>query len=672
MKSLWLTLLAAGGLQLAACSQTTPIHRGKLLSNLDGNEQSITNVHLSASDLTRGTVGSAVLTGSNAYNGSFTGDGGGLTNLNSSLALGSNNWWLATNVPAMDTSHFLTNLDARSWTNWTGIYGNGVGLTNLNGSTLTGTMLNTVGSVVSVGGGGWDSGQLSSYAPARYQGHFYGYSKKASAGSTYNGVIALGNPVLQRCATLDFDGDNHSLYLDNYADNTNAVTKLRMRVAGTPMDAMTIKGTGNTTFRGNLTASNGFSSDQTVFTWMPTNTPTPGDALVAAGDGFTKFATLGTSLFLTNLDTRGWTNNTGIYGNAAGVTNIQNAGLTQVTALSLQVLTNAMFWSTNASKSSFVFGNTTSNALAGNGNFVAGRENLKDATSVNSGNVLMGDRNAYVANSLANGNAVLGYQNAVAAGSIGYGNVLAGHWNGATITNFANGNVLVGYQNARLVKGFGYGNTVLGNQNAYMATNTGAGNALSGSDNARSAWAIGSGNALTGSGNGYSSTNFGSGNVLLGYQNGYNAGSIESGNVLLGMASESPFGSTLNGVLNIGSLIFGTDLNTNLGASYGPSGGKVGINTTNLTATLNIGGGVIVDADLVIKGAITGNGGASFSNNVTVVGAVQTSAGLLVTSNSWQTVPTLAEGENWYCSSNGVPHVVWKVGGILTTNRLVP
>lgn len=47
------------------------------------------------------------------------------------------------------------------------------------------------------------------------------------------------------------------------------------------------------------------------------------------------------------------------------------------------------------------------------------------------------------------------------------------------------------------------------------------------------------------------------------------------------------------------------------------------------------------------------------------------SKGLIVYSNSWTTVPTLAAGDNWYTSSNGVPVVIWKdAAAALHTNYL--
>ena len=64
---------------------------------------------------------------------------------------------------------------------------------------------------------------------------------------------------------------------------------------------------------------------------------------------------------------------------------------------------------------------------------------------------------------------------------------------------------------------------------------------------------------------------------------------------------------------------------------------------------------------------------AIFSGNTVAAGVMQATNGAWVGSNSWMAVPTLASGDNFYCSSNGVPHVIWRnQAGTLYTNRLVP
>lgn len=79
---------------------------------------------------------------------------------------------------------------------------------------------------------------------------------------------------------------------------------------------------------------------------------------------------------------------------------------------------------------------------------------------------------------------------------------------------------------------------------------------------------------------------------------------------------------------------------------------------TKLIAFRNTGSNVVT---------ITGSGDIAAQGSITV------SNGSIVTSNSWVNVPTLANGQNFYCSSNGVPHVIWSdEAGTLHTNRLVP
>lgn len=79
------------------------------------------------------------------------------------------------------------------------------------------------------------------------------------------------------------------------------------------------------------------------------------------------------------------------------------------------------------------------------------------------------------------------------------------------------------------------------------------------------------------------------------------------------------------------------------------SSGNVGINTLTIPERLTVDG------------------------NISSSGWMMPTNGLIISSNSWVNPPTLAFGQNFYCSSNGVPHVIWKdQSGTLTTNRLVP
>ena len=63
----------------------------------------------------------------------------------------------------------------------------------------------------------------------------------------------------------------------------------------------------------------------------------------------------------------------------------------------------------------------------------------------------------------------------------------------------------------------------------------------------------------------------------------------------------------------------------------------------------------------------------TFAGNTAAAGRMQATNGAWIGSNSWMAVPTLVNGDNFYCSSNGVPHVIWRnQAGTLYTNRLVP
>lgn len=147
---------------------------------------------------------------------------------------------------------------------------------------------------------------------------------------------------------------------------------------------------------------------------------------------------------------------------------------------------------------------------------------------------------------------------------------LAGVGTVNNIAKFSSGNAIV---NSSVIENSTFGSYLLGTGSPNILTNYG--NVVEGSANAQSATTIGTGNSLQGNGNAYFAT------------------AIGDGNVLLGMRSESPYGGTLSGILNIGSLIFGNGMNTVNSPSYGPSGGKLGVNTTNLVATFNVGGSVI-------------------------------------------------------------------------------
>lgn len=96
------------------------------------------------------------------------------------------------------------------------------------------------------------------------------------------------------------------------------------------------------------------------------------------------------------------------------------------------------------------------------------------------------------------------------------------------------------------------------------------------------------------------------------------------------------------------------------------------VTTTNLLASLYTGDGTgITNAsgfrtNGAVASAWTSSDTYTYSSNVVISGS------FIVKSNSYLSSPTLAEGDNWYFSSNGIPHVRYLVGGVTTTVRLVP
>jgi len=101
-----------------------------------------------------------------------------------------------------------------------------------------------------------------------------------------------------------------------------------------------------------------------------------------------------------------------------------------------------------------------------------------------------------------------------------------------------------------------------------------------------------------------------------------------------------------------------------------------------LGSTISMGTGAISIGGQSTIGGVSGttylySGGTSKmsigSTLVTIYTALSVTNGLTISSNSWANVPSLAPGQNFYCSSNGVPHVIWSdEAGTLYTNRLVP
>jgi hypothetical protein len=151
-----------------------------------GNGASLTA--LNASQLTSGTVGSAVLTGSNAYNGSFTGNGAGLTNL-----------------PASSISNVATNNGNNQFSSGQTINGaiSSIGATNtsLTASRLILTDANkgevsaaASGAVpVDADGSATTAGQLQAILPATSTNTYY--ASNAISGGQFPAVVLATNPA---------------------------------------------------------------------------------------------------------------------------------------------------------------------------------------------------------------------------------------------------------------------------------------------------------------------------------------------------------------------------------------------------------------------------------------------------------------------------------------------
>jgi len=105
-------------------------------------------------------------------------------------------------------------------------------------------------------------------------------------------------------------------------------------------------------------------------------------------------------------------------------------------------------------------------------------------------------------------------------------------------------------------------------------------------------------NTLVGAYSGYRITT-GKGNVILGYKSGYDSTyspTTGSYNILIGYQSWTPATTTSN-FLNIGGLIFGTNLATTTNTI---SSGNIGIGTTTPGAKLDVNGNIIAD-DVILN-----------------------------------------------------------------------
>jgi len=131
-----------------------------------------------------------------------------------------------------------------------------------------------------------------------------------------------------------------------------------------------------------------------------------------------------------------------------------------------------------------------------------------------------------------------------------------------------------------------------------------------------------------------------------GFSNGTNALNT-AGAWFSGTQVQNPWGWDARGTLNLGALIFGRNMYTNLNTPiFGAApGGMVGIATTNLTVALNVGGSAAVDGTLTASNLVATAGGLTLPV-LTVAPAVSGNNGVLWISNS--AAPVL-----WITTTNG-------------------
>lgn len=132
-----------------------------------------------------------------------------------------------------------------------------------------------------------------------------------------------------------------------------------------------------------------------------------------------------------------------------------------------------------------------------------------------------------------------------------------------------------------------------------------------------------------------------------------------------GMISNSMPVVQINGVLYVpGTLLAG-----NLASAMNPGTTTI----YNIRTDTGTAAGVFVEGSIGLNGTrALGIGG--YVNDVGSVSNMTVTAygGFVVKSNAFLTPPVLQEGDNWYFSSNGIPHVRYYLGGSATTVRLVP
>jgi hypothetical protein len=112
----------------------------------------------------------------------------------------------------------------------------------------------------------------------------------------------------------------------------------------------------------------------------------------------------------------------------------------------------------------------------------------------------------------------------------------------------------------------------------------------------------------------------------------------------------------------------------------GYSAGSLATNADECVFIGSLAGSDITNSRVLIIHASQSNVGTNgliygqFDNRLLRVnGRLEATNGFLLRSNLVSQIPTLSPGDNFYWSSNGVPHVIWQdQAGTQATNRLVP
>lgn len=132
-----------------------------------------------------------------------------------------------------------------------------------------------------------------------------------------------------------------------------------------------------------------------------------------------------------------------------------------------------------------------------------------------------------------------------------------------------------------------------------------------------------------------------------------------------GMVSNSMPVVQINGVLYVpGTLLAG-----NLASAMNPGTTTI----YNIRTDTGTAAGTFIEGSIGLNGTrALGIGG--YVNDVGSVSNMTVTAygGFIVNSNAFLTPPTLAEGDAWFFTSNAIPHVRYRLGGVNITTRLVP